>query len=40
MLLEQDLHGAYLTCLNCGYVLEERLVEPQAPSAAAWWRAQ
>jgi hypothetical protein len=29
LLLEQDVHGPYLTCLTCGWVLEEQ------PTAAA-----
>jgi hypothetical protein len=43
LLLERDRHGAYLSCLMCGLVLEERTVLPAAygdPDRPVWWRAQ
>jgi hypothetical protein len=42
LLREEDAHGAYLSCLSCGFVREA----PAAPDADAhlplsvWWRAQ
>lgn len=43
LLLEQDLHGAYLSCLMCGFVLEERTslpAEDRDVDRPTWWRAQ
>ena len=40
---ERDRHGAYLGCLVCGCVLEERTQADSAQAEAdraAWWRAQ
>jgi hypothetical protein len=34
LLLEQDVHGPYLTCLTCGCVLEE---QPTAAATATGW---
>jgi hypothetical protein len=43
LLLEQDAHGAYLTCLMCGCIVEER-DDPPATSEPVdlptWWRTQ
>jgi hypothetical protein len=35
LLLEQDLHGTYLTCITCGFVLEERSIDQ-----GALWQSQ
>lgn len=43
LLLERDAHGAYLACLMCGCVLEERDDPPATEEPAdlpAWWRTQ
>jgi hypothetical protein len=40
---ERDRHGAYLSCLVCGCVLEERTGAEAVDTdedRAAWWRAQ
>jgi hypothetical protein len=40
LLLEQDSHGVYLTCLSCGYVLEERSSQQNSTPQSTSWRAQ
>jgi hypothetical protein len=47
LLLEQDAHGTYLSCLACGNVLEEQVVAPHQPvtqvpavDSPVWWRAR
>ena len=41
LLLEQDTHGTYLSCLRCGSVLEERPAQrPDPRPLPAWWRDQ
>jgi hypothetical protein len=43
LFFHSDQHGAYLNCLACGCVLEERSLEheqDQAVAPALWWRAQ
>ena len=39
LLLEQDPQGSYLSCLGCGYVLEECSTPVVAPdhSLPTWW---
>lgn len=43
LLFQSDQHGCYLSCLICGFVLEER-PEPQTRQIeqplTAWWREQ
>jgi hypothetical protein len=41
--LERDRHGAYLSCIACGCVLEERAgreIGQPDEDAATWWRSQ
>jgi hypothetical protein len=41
LVLEKDPHGTYLSCLCCGYVLEEQTRQrPDARPLPAWWRDQ
>jgi transcription initiation factor TFIIIB Brf1 subunit/transcription initiation factor TFIIB len=43
LFFHSDQHGAYLSCLTCGCVLEERahVIEQEPELApAVWWRAQ
>lgn len=43
LFFHHDQHGAYLSCLTCGYVLEERSEDEEREAVAApaaWWRAQ
>ena len=41
LVLEQDPQGTYLSCLTCGYVLDERPAQHPAPRPLpTWWRDQ
>jgi hypothetical protein len=40
LVLEQDPQGTYLSCLRCGYVLEEWThARPDPRPLPVWWRA-